>query len=75
MGFSKQEYWSGVPLPSPELRYGNLQTCNRVFCWVARLGLVSCGWGEQKMHTGQCMAFGGMDGYTEQFPLECGVSQ
>ena len=21
MGFSRQEYWSGVPLPSPELRH------------------------------------------------------
>ena len=24
MGFSRQEYWSGVPLPSPELRLGGL---------------------------------------------------
>ena len=24
MGFSRQEYWSGVPLPSPKLRYTNL---------------------------------------------------
>ena len=21
MGFSRQEYWSGVPLPSPEVKY------------------------------------------------------
>ena len=25
MGFSKQEYWSGVPFPSPEEKLGNLQ--------------------------------------------------
>ena len=24
MGFSRQEYWSGVPLPSPELSYDGL---------------------------------------------------
>ena len=24
MGFSRQEYWSGVPLPSPLFAYGNL---------------------------------------------------
>ena len=24
MGFSRQEYWSGVPLPSPEERAGTL---------------------------------------------------
>ena len=23
MGFSRQEYWSGVPLPSPRIQYGN----------------------------------------------------
>ena len=25
MGFSRQEYWSGVPLPSPMMREGELQ--------------------------------------------------
>ena len=23
MGFSRQEYWSGVPLPSPNIKYGH----------------------------------------------------
>ena len=27
MGFSRQEYWSGVPLPSPGRCYGNLKNC------------------------------------------------
>ena len=27
MGFSRQEYWSGVPLPSPSIR------CTRLFIW------------------------------------------
>ena len=27
MGFSRQEYWSGVPLPSPSIRY------TRLFIW------------------------------------------
>ena len=26
MGFSRQEYWSGVPLPSPGSRDGHMQT-------------------------------------------------
>ena len=27
MGFSKQEYWSGVPLPSPQVKRKESQTC------------------------------------------------
>ena len=27
MGFSRQEYWSGVPLPSPSLRLHNCKSC------------------------------------------------
>ena len=28
MGFSRQEYWSGVPLPSPEEEYSSLINCS-----------------------------------------------
>ena len=28
MGFSRQEYWSGLPLPSPQTFYINNQTVN-----------------------------------------------
>ena len=27
MGLSRQEYWSGVPLPSPRKGFGELQNC------------------------------------------------
>ena len=30
MGFSRQEYWSGVPLPSPIISYSNFQIYNTV---------------------------------------------
>ena len=43
MGFSRQEYWSGVPLPSPKRHSWNLNTCLyleavislRSTCWGA----------------------------------------
>ena len=38
MGFSRQEYWSGVPLPSPDDMYGELQNpCLiwKISCWSA----------------------------------------
>ena len=33
MGFSRQEYWSGVPLPSPERRYANGQNADINIYW------------------------------------------
>ena len=30
MGFSRQEYWSGVPLPSPEVWYRKY----KIYCWL-----------------------------------------
>ena len=39
MGFSKQEYWSGVPLPSPELTWlweGNSSEGNKSVFWCSR---------------------------------------
>ena len=32
MGFPRQEYWSGVPLPSPKNSLGVLKNTNRLFC-------------------------------------------
>ena len=31
MGFSRQEYWSGVPLPSPELVLAIIYSCSQIF--------------------------------------------
>ena len=31
MGFSRQEYWSGVPLPSPFIQAGSLYTHNHPY--------------------------------------------
>ena len=43
MGFSRQEYWSGVPLPSPR------RNCRHVYSLlgtaaISRHGVFSCGW-------------------------------
>ena len=35
MGFSGQQYWSGVPLPSPKLYWGPQKTKNRVAIWCS----------------------------------------
>ena len=32
MGFSRQEYWSGLPLPSPQLSLNKLSFCNHCLC-------------------------------------------
>ena len=32
MGFSRQEYWSGVPLPSPDTYHNVLQFTPKLFC-------------------------------------------
>ena len=32
MGFSRQEYWSGVPLPSPPKGHNSVQTSHQI-CW------------------------------------------
>ena len=32
MGFSRQEYWSGVPLPSPIHTYGTMYICVYIVC-------------------------------------------
>ena len=37
LGFSRQEYWSGVPLPSPVLRFMGLQRVRHD--WVTELNL------------------------------------
>ena len=34
MGFSKQEYWSGVPLPSPIYIYIHKNTCVCVYMYI-----------------------------------------
>ena len=34
MGFSRQEYWSGVPLPSPEIMSGRVQMWAQVWLWL-----------------------------------------
>ena len=43
MGFSRQEYWSGVPLPSPEKVLGNekkwsteIEAMSRIF-WLVQM--------------------------------------
>ena len=41
MGFSRQEYWSGVPLHSPYLHYGYQQTFFNIFYWSI-VDLQSC---------------------------------
>ena len=33
MGFSRQEYWSGVPSPSPLLHLGGKMTTSQIFPW------------------------------------------
>ena len=33
MGFSKQEYWSGVPLPSPSVTLGLINSIPRYLPW------------------------------------------
>ena len=48
MGFSRQEYWSGVPSPSPHLResgaFGNFPNVVE-WCWVAVISLSGiAGW-------------------------------
>ena len=41
MGFSSQEYWSGVPLPSPKgsgnFYYTGSLLCKRIYRWTVRL--------------------------------------
>ena len=37
MGFSRQEYWSGVPLPSPAIQPPLLQFNAKVPCQLAQL--------------------------------------
>ena len=48
MGFSRQEYWSGVPLPSPpcpySLREFNLLYCNSFVLIVNKLYRLSWAW-------------------------------
>ena len=34
MGFSRQEYWSGVPLPSPSLMYSHIKFCEFMYVWT-----------------------------------------
>ena len=39
MGFSRQEYWSGVPLPSPVITANDLKTDMIRHC---QLGIIQC---------------------------------
>ena len=50
MGFSRQEYWSGVPLPSPLLATECLKMTYMWPCPQGRLGLVKSRWAD---NTGQ----------------------
>ena len=34
MGFSRQEYWSGVPLPSPEVSEMVLKIVSEILCHI-----------------------------------------
>ena len=47
MGFSRQEYWSGVPLPSPVL-YRHV--ANSIHCQQRMLYLFKYSWSTMKMH-------------------------
>ena len=61
MGFSRQEYWSGLPLPSPNPNWDKLKIAKR-WKW-------NCpGWrGEEEIqfggiHSGKCLCFANADG-------------
>ena len=41
MGFSRQEYWSGVPLPSPVWAYSSINRNNTVSKWIT-VGIHGC---------------------------------
>ena len=43
MGFARQEYWSGVPLPSPPSMARGFHFFNRVFCYCGWAGLEAGG--------------------------------
>ena len=34
VGFSRQEYWSGVPLPSPNISHRNAKIFNKISSWI-----------------------------------------
>ena len=40
MGFSRQEYWSGLPLPSLGVGIGVVQICNNFFLKKLKKGIV-----------------------------------
>ena len=46
MGFSRQEYWSGVPLPSPICVYTHTHTHTHIYIYshVCMLSCFSCVW-------------------------------
>ena len=44
MGFSKQEYWSGVPLPSPIYLYSNRYKSIQLYIWYLSKQTVSLSW-------------------------------
>ena len=35
MGFSRQRYWSGVPLPSPMWGWGTVTFCPEIYCCIS----------------------------------------
>jgi len=40
MGFSRQEYWSGVPLPSPRWRINCLKTIKTTYIEILKSGSI-----------------------------------
>ena len=55
MGFSKQEYWSGLPLPSPNriICIDNYFKCKWIKCTTKNTDWPGAGWGER--HEKMCM--------------------
>ena len=62
MGFSRQEYWSGVPLPSPSLQCWRLQFNS----WVGKFP-----WRRDRVHIPVFLGFpGGLEGKESTCKLE-----
>ena len=54
MGFSRQEYWSGLPLPSPDsrVREAKIQVEAGAFCGIRKLGVSQKRMGACQQDTG-----------------------
>ena len=61
MGFSRQEYWSGVPLPSPSLilwvvkLHCKLNLQPQKYCYIKVKALIKQEWGTKKWDVGACV--------------------